>query len=74
MEEPYIPQKFSDRVHDVCHIQIACGDLMQHGREQGEVLSIDQCDLHIGFASGAADTSTVWLTFPMVNVKSTLAF
>jgi hypothetical protein len=35
----------------MCHIQIACSDLMQHGSEEREVLPVDQRNLYIAIAS-----------------------
>src|SRR6516164_6496025 len=51
MEELYAPKKLSNRIDDMGDIQIARGDLMEHRREQKEILTVDQSDLYARPAS-----------------------
>src|SRR5215468_7322913 len=46
-EEIHLSEKLADRVHDICEIQIAGRDLMQHWSEQEEVLAIHERNFHI---------------------------
>ena len=39
-----MPNHFADRINDVCQIQIARSDLVQHRREQEKVLAIHHRD------------------------------
>src|SRR5262249_3429157 len=45
-KEVYPPQHLADRIHDGGEIQVAGRNLVQHGREQEEVVAIDQHDLY----------------------------
>src|SRR5215831_14620430 len=44
-EKIHVANHFPDRINDVCQIQIARGDLMQHRREKEEILAIYDSDL-----------------------------
>ncbi len=45
LDELHPPEEFPDRVHDVRHVEVAGGDLVEHGREEEEVLAVDERDL-----------------------------
>src|SRR5262249_22994535 len=44
-EKIHVANHFPDRINDVCQIQIARGDLMQHRREKKKVLAINDSHL-----------------------------
>ena len=48
-----VPQHFADGIHDVCEIDVAGRDLVQHWREENEVLPAHQRHLKIAAASGS---------------------
>src|SRR5215472_272617 len=43
-------QQFSDGIDDICEIKITGCDLVQHRREQKEVVAVHKRDLHLGIA------------------------
>lgn len=49
MKKLTVAQQLPERVDDVCHVEIASRDLMQHRSEEGEVLPINQGLLHVAF-------------------------
>src|SRR5206468_1049901 len=40
-------EQFTERVHDVGHVEIRGSDLVKHGSKQDEVVAVDQCDFDI---------------------------
>ena len=47
-------EKFANRIHDMRHVQIAGGDLVQHRREQKEIILIDERHFDIRLARDRA--------------------
>src|SRR5262249_46058086 len=52
-EEPGAPQESADRIHHVREIEVARSDLVEHGREEKEVLPRDE--RHFEIAAGVSE-------------------
>src|SRR5437899_2346718 len=47
-------KELPDWIDDMCHVQVACGNLVQHRCEKEEIVVIDQRDFHVGIACNGA--------------------
>ena len=50
MKKSHVMEELSNRVHDVGDVKVARGDLVQHRREEEEILPIDERDLDVAAA------------------------
>src|ERR1041384_297653 len=48
VEELHLPEELADRVDDVCGVEVACRDLMEHRGEEEEVVLVDEGDFYGG--------------------------